>query len=965
MSLAHACRLALGLMVLSTSTLATAAADPITLSGHVEAGTHHDPVAGARIEVREAHVVTTTDAQGDYQLANLAPGVYTVVMTVKGQRPVLRKIKIASDAPAVADFLVGTDVKVLDQMNVTAPETGDVAARAMQQQAPNMIFVQSVEAIQRLPDVNAGEAVRRLPGISLETDTGEGRFVNIRGLDADLNSTTLDGVRLMPSNVSTPTGGGRAVAFDSIPAGLVGAITVTNTNLPEQDAEALGGTIEITSKSMPKDRDQFLDIQLGTGLENLRDTPVKDYELTGGFRFGGNRGGYQPFSFIGTVNYYQDHRGIDDLEEGYVDQQGAGVPDKALSDLNQRYYDYQRTRHGYGFELDYQPDDNNKWYARYFDAGYTESKNVQKLYLEFAGAPVANPNGPGFIDDATYEKASTLEKEMIDTRMAMVGGKNNFGSWRTDYSIAMSIGSYNKPFDYGSTFTNNSPNPANPDGSGQSVVAYNNISNPNYPTYSVLQGQNPANPNGYALSDFSNGTEHDHDQEYSFADNVTIPTSFFTSNDDEYIKFGVSTRLRTRNNSQTNFDYNPPSVSLAQVSTGQPITYYDGYYNNGANINTQSLVNLFNANPSAFVENSASDFLANLQAYGHDNENIYAGYAEYEFEPIDKLSVLAGGRYELTNAEYEGLNITTSNGALVSYSPNIIDRNYGNFFPTVQARYEFDTDLIGRVVYSKTIARPGFQQVTPSTQIDDVNDTVTAGNPALKPTYSNNVDLSLEYYLPEGGLAYVGLFNKELTNYIVQTGTIQTITNPVGALDVFAPGTQVTFASYENIASATAHGLQLVYTDRFRGLPGLLSGLGVNTNYTYVDSRIEIHPGVYSSLPSTSRDTANFTLTYDYMNLRLDLGAYYESRNLFSVGGALYTNADGTPSNVYADQYSSARTSLDFGASYAINDTVSLYFGAKNLTNTKLRFTETTANDRPIQREFYDQTFTAGVRIHL
>jgi TonB-dependent receptor len=769
----------------------------------------------------------------------------------------------------------------------------------------------------------------------------------------------------MPSNVSTPTGGGRAVAFDSIPAGLVGSLTVTNTNLPEQDAEALGGTIEITSKAMPKDRDQFVDLQLGTGLENLRDSPIKDYELTGGFRFGPDKN-YKPFTFIGTMNYYQDHRGIDDVEAGYVDQQGQGVPDKAFTDLDQRYYNYQRTRHGYGAELDFQPDDDDKWYARYFDAGYTERKSRDSLILEFAGAPVADPNNPnGLIDDATYTKSNDHEKEMIDSRVAILGGQNNFGSWRTDYHLAMSIGSYNKPYDYGTNFTNGTPNPSNPDGSGMAIVSYNNITNPNYPSYSILQGQNPTNPNGYTLNDFSNGTEHDHDQEYTIGDNVTIPTSFFDRSADEYIKFGIDARLRNRNNSQQNFDYVPPALLLSQFDRGQPITYYDNHYDIGPLINPQAVIGYFNANPGQFVENSANDFLANLQSYGHDSENVYAGYGEYAFQPMEKLSLLAGVRYELTNAQYEGLDIVTSNGSLVSYSPNIFNRNYGNFFPTLQAKYSFDTDLIGRAVYSKTIARPGFQQVTPSTQVDDVNDVVSQGNPALRPTYSDNYDLSLEYYLPEGGLAYAGLFDKQLTNYIVQTGVIQTVTNPVGILDVFAPGTQVTFSSYENISSAWARGVQLVYVDRFRWLPGMLSGLGVNTNYTYVDSRIEIHPGVYSLLPSTSRNTANFALTYDYSGLRLDLGAYYESKNIFTVGGPLYTNADGTPANVYADQYSSARTSLDFGASYAFNDTFSVYFGAKDLTNTKLRFTETAANNRPIQREFYDQTFTAGVRIHL
>jgi outer membrane receptor protein involved in Fe transport len=105
--------------------------------------------------------------------------------------------------------------------------------------------------MQKLPDVNTGEVIRRVPGISLETDTGEGRYINIRGLDADLNSTTFGGLRLPPTNSSSPSGAGRAVAFDSIPIGFVGAIKVTKSNLPEQDAEALGGTIDITPKTAP------------------------------------------------------------------------------------------------------------------------------------------------------------------------------------------------------------------------------------------------------------------------------------------------------------------------------------------------------------------------------------------------------------------------------------------------------------------------------------------------------------------------------------------------------------------------------------------------------------------------------------------------------------------------------------------------------------------------------------------
>ena len=120
----------------------------------------------------------------------------------------------------------------LEEITVTAQRTTAAQAREAQFEAPNIVNVETFEEIRKLPDVSTAEAVRRSPGVSLETDEGEGRYVNIRGFDADLNSTTFGGLRLPPTNNASPFGGYRAVTLDSIPIGLVGALTVTKTNLP-------------------------------------------------------------------------------------------------------------------------------------------------------------------------------------------------------------------------------------------------------------------------------------------------------------------------------------------------------------------------------------------------------------------------------------------------------------------------------------------------------------------------------------------------------------------------------------------------------------------------------------------------------------------------------------------------------------------------------------------------------------
>ena len=117
-------------------------------------------------------------------------------------------------------------------------------------EAPNIIEVQPLSEIIKLPDINMAEALQRIPGISLETDTGEGRFINIRGLDSDLNGTTYGGVRLPASNPSSPFNGGRATAFDTFPTGIVGGVELTKTLRPDGDAEALGGTDSYVSSQL-------------------------------------------------------------------------------------------------------------------------------------------------------------------------------------------------------------------------------------------------------------------------------------------------------------------------------------------------------------------------------------------------------------------------------------------------------------------------------------------------------------------------------------------------------------------------------------------------------------------------------------------------------------------------------------------------------------------------------------------
>jgi TonB-dependent receptor len=268
-------------------------------------------------------------------------------------------------------------------------------------------------------------------------------------------------------------------------------------------------------------------------------------------------------------------------------------------------------------------------------------------------------------------------------------------------------------------------------------------------------------------------------------------------------------------------------------------------------------------------------------------------------------------------------------------------------FPTVQGRYEFRHDLLGRLTYSSGIARPGFAQITPGASISVADQSVTVGNPKLKPTIGQNVDATLEWYPGSGQIAALGLFYKDFSNYILLSQDIVQ-GYPFPGLG----GLPTTVQSYSN-GPAHAYGAEAQYQQQLVFLPDPFDHLGFSANLTAVDSRAQIHPGIHGLMPSTAKLTWNAAVFFEQSSLDVRLAASYIGQNLFAFGD-ITSNAQ--------DVYSHSRLSLDFGASYAVSHMLRVYFDAKNLLDTPLEFTEGPSIQRPIQREFYGITLLAGVR---
>lgn len=295
-------------------------------------------------------------------------------------------------------------------------------------------------------------------------------------------------------------------------------------------------------------------------------------------------------------------------------------------------------------------------------------------------------------------------------------------------------------------------------------------------------------------------------------------------------------------------------------------------------------------------------------------------------------------RVENTDGTYRGITVINGN----VFTPSSRKSNYTNVFPTVQLRYDVATNLVARATYSTGIGRPGFLQLLSGAVVDVGNQAVSVGNPNLKPTTVNAFDAQVEYYLPASGIISAGAFDKEFSNYIV---------NGV-SFDNAYPGItgRTTITSYANVGSSHARGIEAQYNQKFGFLPAPFDGFGVLGNLTYVWSKFAIRPGETSRLPGTSPLTYNVAAYYEAHRAQLRLSLSHVDAAIFGVGSA-------AGFDIFEDQ----RTQLDLTSSYQVTRNMAVYFSARNLTNSPLRYYEGFAN-RTTQREFYDQSYEAGFR---
>ena len=188
------------------------------ISGRVTDAGSGDFLPGANVVVEGTNFGASSDRSGSYTITGLADGDYTLTVSYIGYSDYSAQVTVAGEN-VTNDIQLSVSYINMEAVNVSGLAQGQVKALNQQRSAGNIKNVVSSDMIEQFPDQNVADAIQRLPGVALETDHGEGRYVQIRGAEAQLNTTTLNGIRI-PSPEDTE----RKVSLDVIPSFLLGGI---------------------------------------------------------------------------------------------------------------------------------------------------------------------------------------------------------------------------------------------------------------------------------------------------------------------------------------------------------------------------------------------------------------------------------------------------------------------------------------------------------------------------------------------------------------------------------------------------------------------------------------------------------------------------------------------------------------------------------------------------------------------
>jgi TonB-dependent receptor len=832
-----------------------------------------------------------------------------------------------------------SEATTVEEVVVTGQRATQQRAIDRQRAATGLTSVAAADEIGNLPDRNVAEVIERLPGVGVQYDQGEGRYVSVRGVPSDLNNYTINGFE-----IGNPDGNTRRLPLDIVSGQLLNRVEVAKVKTAGQDGQGIGGNINLVTQTAFDFRsDRFFQVSAQAGYQTLNEeSPIRgDVSLGGRFGdFGVMVGASYSDREFASAGLYPDD---------WTPFTGAA---RGALPINVKFTDYRLTRERIGAiaSLDWRPDGPTSLFLRALYSRFTEDEYRQRYRLDFAtpalrtaGAVRLNSDGLSGTTTGATEIRQDLRLEYKEKSVLSVqaGGRTQLQDWTLDYGIA---GAHNEVIEPNQLWQfRASPGTVDFDFTDELFTA-----TPRTPVTAAMLGFRQ-----YAEQD-ENGDE----DIVSARFDARRPLDMF---DGAELSLGLKYRSTDKSFDSGNAIWDRGataatrfvlSVDPSLVGPSVTVEPRDGrLYTINPTLSAQGLIAYTRANLAGpfFVRNTAST-LANATLADTDvGEDVAAAYLTADIT-VGGWTFTPGLRVEQTELDITGFRLV--NGT--SVVPASESQSYTDWLPSLIARWEPNEDVVVRLAYSRSLGRPNYLDLSPggtNTFVDNGDGTfdggLSMGNAQLDPYRADAFDASAEWYFAPGGLLSAGVFAKTIDNPIYTRSETRR-----GVAFGGRNYRTLTFSQKDNADSADLYGLELAWRQQFDFLPGLWSGLGVDANLTLIDGSLDLPGRSGVSFPEQSDTLYGVQIFYQYGPVEASIAYHSTGSALLALG------ADTT-----TDQYNDELRRLDAKATFAVTDNASIFFEAQNLTDEPTRQYQGGHEDWITQNERYGRVFNAGMTV--
>jgi TonB-dependent receptor len=894
----------------------------------------------ASITVEGTNKGAISDSEGKFFVLGVPSGNQSIKVEYLGYKDQIIPVEVLSGQTVELKILLESETQQLEGIILTGFGGGQAKALNTQKNKTNITNIVSSDQVGKFPDANVGDAMKRIPGITMQVDQGEARNIIVRGLAPQLNSVTLNG-----SRIPSAEGDNRNIQMDLIPADMIQAIEVNKAVTPDMDGDALGGSVNLVTRTAPEGF--RLSATLGSGISFITD----EANYIGSFVLG-DRSKNGKFGWMVSASIYDNNFGSDNIEAEWDDEfeffDGTDVVEADVNpytDVTEtRTYLIQRVRRSFSANFDYSFNPNNTLYLKTMYNWRDDRENRYVLAHELLDAEDigigdfqidADNNLVRFPVEAARETKGGIDNNrnrntrLEDQRMQnyTLGGDHLFGNlkldWMGSYASASEERLNERYAQYKSEY-----------------IVRNNNSNPRFPLMTPVNEEEANDPSNFEYDEITEENQFTEEEDINLFLNLQGQADWFNKGDG-FWKVGVRGRFKNkiRDNDFFEFDLEDQFPTLAEVplrDLTDPDFLAGGEYRAGFYPDEDWLgaLNLVDGEPVP------DEF---LRANYDVTENVYAGYLMASQQVTDKLLVLAGVRIENTDIEATGNQIQDEDDLVGEVTES---NNYTNILPSVHLKYDLTDRTIFRFAWTNTLARPNYEDLVPSVDIVNEDREIYLGNPELDPTTSMAFDLMAEHYYKNVGILSGGVFYKDIQDFIYTS----ILEDDATGFDVFQP---------LNGEGASIFGFEVAYQRQFDFLSGFWRNFSIYLNYTYLTSDAN---GVNNEdgdertdvdLPGTAPNMFNGSLAYNDNKFNIRFSVNYSDAYIDEIGG-----------NAFEDRFYDEQFLMDLNANFALTPQLRVFLDVNNITNQPLRYFQGISS-RTQQAEYYGIRASLGLKYDL